>query len=103
MNNYIFSQQDPILFQHTSRSSYPSDEELRMQMERSWAQYQQMQQAQPPQTSQKDALGELDELLRHVNQPVSEILMHDAEYIELNNNIQQCIQEELMKTVRWSL
>jgi hypothetical protein len=42
MNNYIFSQQDPILFQ----SGHKSDDDLRMQMERSWAQYQQYQQYQ---------------------------------------------------------
>lgn len=98
MNNYIFSQQDPILFQ---QSSLKPDDDLRMQMERSWAQYQQAH-SNPP-SPPKDSLGELDNLLKHVNTPVSEVLLKDAEYVELNNAIQQYIQEELMKTVRWKI
>lgn len=101
MNNYIFSQ-DPVLF-HQSKPPY-SEDELRVQMERVINNYNQYSQQPPPQPAvQVDVLGELDELLQNLNPSVSSILLQNEEYVELNESIQRCIQEELIKTIRWKI
>jgi hypothetical protein len=74
------------------------------------AQYQQAQQnllaKQPPQQpekEQKDYLGELDEMVKELDEEVMGRLQANEEFITLNAEIQQMIQNEIMKSVRWKI
>lgn len=100
MNNYIFSQ-DPLLFQRPAQQPL-DDNQLRLQLEQVMQQYQTLQQP-PPTAPQKDVLGELDSILKGLDENVANILSNDEEYMGLNNQLQQYIQEELMKSVRWKI
>ena len=99
MNNYIFSQ-DPLLFQRPSQQTL-DDGHLRLQLEQAMQQYQNLQQ--PPQTAPKDVLGELDNMIKNMDESITQSLLEDEEYITVNNHIQHLIQEELMKSVRWKI
>ena len=99
MNNYIFSQ-DPLLFQRPSQQTL-DDGHLRLQLEQAMQQYQNLQQ--PPQTAPKDVLGELDNMIKNMDESIAQSLLEDEEYITVNNHIQHLIQEELMKSVRWKI
>ena len=99
MNNYIFSQ-DPLLFQRPSQQTL-DDGHLRLQLEQAMQQYQNLQQ--PPQTAPKDVLGELDNMIKTMDESIAQSLLEDEEYITVNNHIQHLIQEELMKSVRWKI
>lgn len=99
MNNYIFSQ-DPLLFQRPMQQSL-DDGHLRLQLEQAMQQYQNLQQ--PPQTAPKDVLGELDNMIKGLDESIAQSLLEDEEYININNHIQGLIQEELMKSVRWKI
>lgn len=100
MNNYIFSQ-DPLLFQRPLQQPIDNDQ-LRSQMDQIMQNYQNLQQPQP-QTPQHDLLGELDNMMKGLNEDVAEVLANDVEYMTLNSELQQCIQEELMKSIRWKI
>lgn len=100
MNNYIFSQ-DPLLFQRTNPVPV-DDEQLRVQLEHAIHQYQ-MLQNQNPTNNKKDILGEFDSKLKALDENTLEILSNNDEYVELNNGLQQMIQEELIKSIRWKL
>lgn len=100
MNNYIFSQ-DPLLFQRPLQQPIDNDQ-LRSQMDQIMQNYQNLQQPQP-QTPQRDLLGELDNMMKGLNEDVAEVLANDVEYMTLNSELQQCIQEELMKSIRWKI
>lgn len=99
MNNYIFSQ-DPLLFQRPIQQPL-DDGHLRLQLEQAMQQYQNLQQ--PPQTPPKDVLGELDNMIKGLDESIAQSLLEDEEYININNHIQGLIQEELMKSVRWKI
>ena len=100
MNNYIFSQ-DPLLFQRTNPIPM-DDEQLRTQLEHTIHQYQ-MLQNQNPTNNKKDILGEFDIKLKTLDENTLEILSNNDEYVELNNGLQQMIQEELIKSIRWKI
>lgn len=99
MNNYIFSQ-DPLLFQRPIQQPM-DDGHLRMQLEQAMQQYQNLQQ--PPQNAPKDVLGELDNMIKSLDHDVAQTLLDNEEYILTNNYIQNIIQEELMKSIRWKI
>lgn len=100
MNNYIFSQ-DPLLFQRPQQQLL-DDNQLRIQLDQAIQQYQNLQQApQPPQP--KDSLGELDEIMKGLDESVANSLLENDEYINTHNQLQGMIQEELMKSVRWKI
>lgn len=99
MNNYIFSQ-DPLLFQRPIQQPI-DDGQLRMQLEQAMQQYQNLQQPAPK--PQKDLLGELDNMMKTLDDETANILMNDMEYMTLNGELQQLIQEELMKSIRWKI
>lgn len=102
MNNYIFSQ-DPLLFQKPFQQPIDNDQ-LRSQMDQIIQNYQNLQQPQPQQqTPQRDLLGELDNIMKGLNEDIAEVLANDVEYMTLNSELQQCIQEELMKSIRWKI
>ncbi|MBR5297239.1 MAG: hypothetical protein IKU29_05145, partial [Parabacteroides sp.] len=58
---------------------------------------------QPLQPQPKDVLSELDSMTKNLNEDVVTSLQSNAEYNNLNNAIQQLIQEELMRSVRWKI
>jgi hypothetical protein len=74
------------------------------------AQYQQAQQnllnrqaPQVPEKEVKDHLGELDEMVKEIDESVMQRLQNNEEFITLNAEIQQMIQNEIMKSVRWKI
>ena len=114
MNNFVFSQgSDPLLYTSPLSIQTPqSDLEMRQRLDNAMAQYQEMQrqflekQSQTPQHSQpqgKDRLGELDEIIKDLDAGVVEKLNQNAEYLQLNVDIQKIIQAEIMSSVRWKI
>ena len=106
MNNFVFSQ-DPLLYNETTPQYYQqNDMDIKRQLDTVLAQYQALQQKQPPtpQESQtEDHLGILDEMVRTSDPVVIEALNTNQEFIQINNWIQQMIQSEIMKSVKHSL
>lgn len=106
MNNFVFSQ-DPLLFQSVipSHQNQMSESDIKRQLDATMMQYQnlqqQYQQTQAPQ--QRDYLGELDTLTKNVNPEVAEKLSVDVEYLKLNAELQNMIQEEMLKNIKWKL
>jgi exonuclease VII large subunit len=113
MNNFVFGGTDPLLY--TSMASnvqrqMPPEMDVRQQLDNALAQYQQAQQnlltkhpPQQPEKESKDYLGELDEMVRELDEEVMEKLHTNEEFIMLNAEIQQMIQTEIMKSVRWKI
>lgn len=107
MNNFVFSQ-DPLLYQNLSSPlSRPGQGEydMKQQLDNAIAQYQSMQQSfnskQSPQG--KDHLGELDELMKELDDSVAEKLKTNQEFITLNAQVQEMIQAEIMRSVKWKI
>lgn len=113
MNNFVFSGNDPLLYNTMASNiqrQMPPEMDVRQQLDNALAQYQQAQQnllaKQPPQQpekEQKDYLGELDEMVKELDEEVMERLQVNEEFITLNAEIQQMIQNEIMKSVRWKI
>lgn len=113
MNNFVFSGNDPLLYNTMASNiqrQMPPDMDVRQQLDNALAQYQQAQQnllaKQPPQQpekEQKDYLGELDEMVKELDEEVIGRLQVNEEFITLNAEIQQMIQNEIMKSVRWKI
>lgn len=107
MNNFVFSQ-DPLLYQNLSSPlNRPGQGEydMKQQLDNAIAQYQSMQQSfngkQSPQG--KDHLGELDELMKELDDSVAEKLKTNQEFITLNAQVQEMIQTEIMRSVKWKI
>ncbi len=113
MNNFLFTQ-DPLLYQSyqpsqmTGRANNP-DMAMRQQLDSAVAQYQAMQQQMASNQRQmeekmpKDFLGELDKMLQGLDKDVAERLGGDEEYQRLNAQVQQTIQDEIMRSVKWKV
>ena len=113
MNKFVFSGTDPLLYNTMASNvqrQMPPEMDVRQQLDNALAQYQQAQQnllaKQPPQQpekEQKDYLGELDEMVKELDEEVMGRLQANEEFITLNAEIQQMIQNEIMKSVRWKI
>lgn len=109
MNNFVFSGQDPLLFQtYVNRgNNLYNDTELKQQMDIAMTQYQNVQQQlqQPQQKQQQniDYLGELDNLTKNIDPEIAERLNADAEYMRINAELQILIQEEMLRNVKWRI
>lgn len=112
MNNFVFSGNDPLLYNTMSNNmqqrQMPPDMDVRQQLDNALAQYQQAQQnllsrQQQGERESKDHLGELDEMVRDLDESVMQRLQNNEEFIMLNAQIQQMIQDEIMKSVRWKI
>ena len=113
MNNFVFSGSDPLLYNTMASNvqrQMPPEMDVRQQLDNALAQYQQAQQnllaKQPPQQPEKehkDYLGELDEMVKELDEEVMGRLQVNEEFITLNAEIQQMIQNEIMKSVRWKI
>lgn len=107
MNNFVFSQ-DPILYNSTIPQYQQDPIEIKKQLDVVMAQYQQLQQNKntnsiQPQNQVVDYLGELDGLLSSLDEGDLQALNQDAEFVELNNAIQQSIQLELINSIKWKV
>ena len=106
MNNFVFSQ-DPLLYQNISQAMKPQPEfDPRQQFDSALAQYQQMQQALNSKVYQengKDHLGELDDMMKELDETVVSKLQGNEEFTEVNAQLQSMIQEELMRGVKWKI
>lgn len=105
MNNFVFSQ-DPLLYSTLMSKQNPQAEyDMKRQLDDAMIQYQQMMQNQQPQkqVQQKDYLGEIDDMIRGLDEDVALTLTADIEYMKLNEDLQRMIQEEMMKSVRWKI
>ena len=105
MNNFVFSQ-DPLLYSSLiSKQTTQPDYEMKRQLDDAMLQYQQMMQNQQvqKQTPQTDYLGEIDNMIRELDEDVALTLTADIEYMRLNEELQRMIQEEMMKSVRWKI
>ena len=105
MNNFVFSQ-DPLLFQSVipQQSNYVDNTDVKRQLDATIAQYQSLQQLppiQPQKNTQIDYLGELDNLTKNVDSDIAETLSLNVDYLRLNNELQNMIQEEMLKNVKF--
>lgn len=104
MNNFVFGS-DPLLYTTTMpRQDYMSEPDIKRQLDSVMQQYQQLQQSKQSETpSQKDWIGEFDNLLKELDPSVAESIATDQEFAQLNALIQQDIQAEIMSTIKWRL
>lgn len=109
MNNFVFSGQDPLLFQsYITRGNGMNDNDLKQQMDNAMMQYQNYQQQlhnsqTQPQSNNRDYLGELDNLTKGVDPEIAERLNADSDYMRINAELQFLIQEEMLKNVKWKI
>jgi hypothetical protein len=83
-----------------------NDTDIKRQLDTMLAQYQALQQKQPPTQPEpqvEDHIGILDDLVKNSDPAIIEVLNTNAEFIQINNWIQQMIQTEIMKSVKHSL
>lgn len=120
MNNFVFSGgQDPILFNSTIPSYQYNEPEIKKQLDTIMTQYHDLRQSiqdrrpeQPQmpypqsyqtQQPQEDHLGTLDDMIKRMGEDVLIELSNNQEFVQLNAWIQQLIQVEMMKSVKWSI
>lgn len=108
MNNFVFGT-DPLLYTQMIPQRQ-NEAEMKRQLDNMMTQYhalQQQQQTPPPQLQQtqiqKDYLGELDMYLKDLDSDTASILSNNVEFVQLNAYVQQLIQEEIMKAVKWQI
>lgn len=106
MNNFVFSQ-DPLLYTSLMNRQAPqSDYEMKQQLDEAMAQYQALSQSQPTyQKNQqsKDYLGEIDDMIRNLDEDTTLLLNADVEYLKLNSDLQRIMQEEMMRSIKWKI
>ena len=105
MNNFVFGNTDPLLYSNlTPRGQeYINEPDIKRQLDSVMQQYQQLQQSKPTEVQTKDWIGDFDNTLKNLDADVADTLSNDAEFIQLNNSIQQDIQNEIMVTIKWKL
>ena len=105
MNNFVFSQ-DPLLYTALSNKQNPQMEyDMKKQLDDAITQYQAMAQAQQntPKMQVKDYLGEIDDMVKELDEEVVLTLNSDIEYLKLNEDLQRMIQEEMMRNVKMKI
>lgn len=106
MNNFVFNTQDPLLYQSVQRPMGTDYSPQQQQFDTALAQYQAIQQnLKQPQMERgvKDHLGELDDMMKDLDDQLVEKLNNDAEFTTLNAQVQKMIQDEIMRSVRWKI
>ena len=91
MNNFVFSQ-DPLLCTTlANRQNMQSEFDVKKQLEEMLIQYQtlsQQQQQEPPSVHTKqqtrDYLGEIDDMMRDLDEDILLVLNGDVEYLKIN-------------------
>lgn len=109
MNNFVFSQ-DPLLYQNIGQAlRQQPDFDPRQQFDMALSQYNQMQQAlnnkqqSIQEQSGKDYLGELDDIMKDLDEGLVAKLQGDKDFVDTNNQIQSMIQAEIMRGVKWKI
>jgi sugar-specific transcriptional regulator TrmB len=105
MNNFVFSQ-DPLLYNNfTPMQPTTNDVDIKRQLDTILAQYQMMQQQQAPTPPEQheDYLGNLDEMVKNLDQSIVVVLNNNEEFLQLNAWIQSAIQTEIMKSIKHKL
>lgn len=107
MNNFVFSQ-DPLLCTTlANRQNIQSEFDVKKQLEEMLIQYQnlsQQQQQEMPSVHTKqqtrDYLGEIDDMMRDLDEDILLVLNGDVEYLKINEDLQKMIQDEMMRSVK---
>lgn len=107
MNNFVFSQ-DPLLCTTlANRQNMQSEFDVKKQLEEMLIQYQnlsQQQQQEMPSVHTKqqtrDYLGEIDDMMRDLDEDILLVLNGDVEYLKINEDLQKMIQDEMMRSVK---
>lgn len=104
MNNFVFGS-DPLLYSQMIPQNHSNiqPEDLKRQIDMMALQYQNMQAQYPDKPSQKDHLGDLDNLLKNLDCSINDSLAQNEEFVQLNAYIQQLIQSEIMRAVKWQI
>lgn len=105
MNNFVFSQ-DPLLYASlTNRQNPQAEYDMKRQLDEAMAQYQALQTQPIPQKQQqqKDYLGEIDEIVRGLDNDTITMLNADVEYLKINDELQKMMQEEMMRSIKWKI
>ena len=108
MNNFVFSQ-DPLLYTSLMNRPIPQPQneyELKRQLDEAMAQYQAISQQtppSPPKSEYRDYLGEIDTMVRGLDEDIIIVLNSDMEYLKINDDLQKMIQEEMLKSIRWKI
>lgn len=109
MNNFVFSQ-DPLLYTSLMNRQAPQPQneyELKRQLDEAMAQYQAISQQNvpppPPKNESKDYLGEIDTMVRGLDEDIIIALNSDMEYLKINDDLQKMIQEEMLRSVKWKI
>ena len=105
MNNFVFSQ-DPLLYASLANRQSPQVEyDMRRQLDEAMAQYQALSQQTPQQQKPqpKDYLGEIDDIVRGLDNDTVLMLNADVEYIKINDDLQKMMQEEMMRSIKWKI
>ena len=85
------------------------DFDPRQQFDMALSQYNQMQQAlnnkqqSIQEQSGKDYLGELDDIMKDLDEGLVAKLQGDKDFVDTNNQIQSMIQAEIMRGVKWKI
>lgn len=104
MNNFVFGNADPLLYNTTPvRQEYISEPDIKRQLDSVMQQYQQLQQAKQVEAPQRDWLGDFDKMLKNLDSDIAELIAADQEFIQLNALVQQDIQSELMSNIKWKI
>lgn len=104
MNNFVFGNADPLLYNTTPvRQEYISEPDIKRQLDSVMQQYQQLQQAKQVEAPQRDWLGDFDKMLKNLDSDIAELVSADQEFIQLNALVQQDIQSELMSNIKWKI
>lgn len=103
MNNFVFGNGDPLLYGSNMVRTEYAEPDIKKQLDNVMMQYQQMQQSKQEAPAQRDWIGEFDSSLKTLDEDVVSMLSEDQEFIQLNGELQQSIQDEIMTTIKWKL
>jgi hypothetical protein len=111
MNNFVFSQ-DPLLYASlANKQNFQTEYDVKKQLDDAMVQYQTFMQnnnnnIQSPQKTKEstpDYIGELDDMVKGLDEEVSLSLSADIEYLHLNEDLQRMMQEEMIRSVKWKI
>lgn len=105
--NIFCHNEDPLLYQR-SQSSFYQDGQNPQNVNEMYAQLYKQQilkevQQQQGQTQQKDWVGELDRMMKGLDDTIIEKLNSNNEFVTLNAQLQSIIQNEIMSLVKFKI
>lgn len=103
MNNFVFGSGDPLLYGNNIVRQEYNEPEIKKQLDTVMMQYQQLQQSKQDTPAQKDWIGEFDSTLKRLDADIANALSADQEFVQLNAELQQSIQDEIMLNIKWKL